>query len=665
MGAVVNARYSHIFQPLRVGPFTLRNRITIPGHQPRLAEDSLVSDRYIEYQRARARGGAAMQCTGQTAVVEAARGEAGPVRLLNVDDRIVPGYQKLAAAVHAEGGRMLAQLGHMGATGEASNMVVLAPSWLVSEVSRDVAREMTEREIEDMIAAFGPGAARCRAGDLDGVEVLMYTGNLLMEFLSPFSNRRQDGWGGSLEHRMQFPLAIVRSVRENVGRDRIVGIKLTVDEYVDGGIALEEGVEIARRFAETGLIDYISVTTGNNLTLATQKRDRWPIGSQHAEFRPQCRAVKRAVGDLPVCYIGGVTDLLEAEEIVASGDSDLVGMVRAHMADPDIVRKTQEGRRDAIRPCIHSNVCINVTHGRSAIRCISNPEVGEEALWARVRGEGQSPHRAVVVGGGPGGLESARVLAELGHAVTLFEREAFLGGQLYRWSSARYLHEARKVIAWWTAALRRLQVDVRLEVQARAASIAELEPDLVVIATGSRPMRREIAGQGAVQQLDAWEALGSGATGKIAVLADQMGRQDGFHIVERLAEQFEQVHLVTRCIHVGEGEGVGTLPQTLMRMEKLGVRIVERARPIAIDGRAVVVAGLFGGDSRRIEGVDTLVYWAGGRSDDDLADEVSAAGMRVAKVGDALLPRRVYHAVQEGATVGREAFAAAAVRAGS
>ncbi len=642
-------------QPIQVGPFRLRNRVTIPAHQPRLAENSLVSERFVDYHRTRAHGGAAMQSTGQVSTVKSAAREAGPLRLLNADDSIVPGLQLLSEAVHGEGGRILMQLGHMGATAEATNMVVLAPSWLVSEVSRDVAREMTEPQILELIDAFGPAAARCRTGGLDGCEVQMYTSNLLAEFLSPFSNRRTDQWGGSFENRCRFPLAVLTTIRENMGKDRIVGLKLTVDEYVEYGIDLDEGIKFARYFAETGLIDYISVTFGSNLTLASQKRDRWPMGSIHGEFRDKTRAVKQALPGLPIGYIGGLTELAMAEDIVASGDADFVGMVRAHIADPNIVRKALDGRLDEIRPCIHSNVCINVTHGRSAVRCISNPEVGEERIWADAYTKAGAGRKAVVVGGGPGGLEAARVLAELGNQVVLFERDSALGGQLRRWTSARYLQEGRRVIDWWSGAVSRLGVDIRLNSEATLAGIRELTPDLVVLATGSTPRRVETPGDGSVRQVSAWEAL-SGLQGKTAVIADEMGRQDGFHLVEKMVEDFDKVYLVTSCIHVGEGEGVGTLPQTLMRMETLKIGIIERTRPSLVKAGNVVIKGLFGSKPETIKGVDVLVQWAGGISNDALADELRAAGIRVEVIGDAVLPRRQYNAVQEAATAARLAF---------
>lgn len=243
----------------------------------------------------------------------------------------------------------------------------------------------------------------------------------------------------------------------------------------------------------------------------------------------------------------------------------------------------------------------------------------------------------------------------MGNQVTLFERETFLGGQLQRWTSARYLNEGRKVIGWWTEELKRLEVDVRLGSEATAATIQALSPDIVILASGSRPRRIETPGDGSVRQVDVWEAFAD-LRGKTAVIADEMGRQDGFHLVEKLVEDFLQVHLVTSCIHVGEGEGVGTLPPTLMRMERLKVGLIERARPVRVEARRVVVQGLFGGDPKVIEGVDVIVHWAGGISDDGLAEELRSAGIAVEVIGDASLPRRMYNAVQEAATTARSAF---------
>jgi hypothetical protein len=242
--------------------------------------------------------------------------------------------------------------------------------------------------------------------------------------------------------------------------------------------------------------------------------------------------------------------------------------------------------------------------------------------------------------------------------VTLFEKEGFLGGQMHRWSSARYLNEARRVIGWWSSRLKALGVDVRLGQPADADTVTQLRPELVVMATGSRPVTAPVpAGEGSgVKQLDAWQGLEGLAIGR-ALIVDDMGRQDAFHVTERLVETCSEVYLITSCIHVGEGEGVGTLPQTLTRMEQLKVKIIERARPRRIEGSRVEVVGLFGGEPRTIEDVDSLVYWRGGVSETALGDELRAAGIRVEQSGDAVLSRRVYDAVQEGATLARTAFA--------
>lgn len=648
------AQFPHLFQPIKVGPTTLKNRVTISGHQPRLAKDSLMTDAYVEYQRERARGGVAMQSTGLTVVVKEALAATGSPRLANVDDRIIPGYAKLAEAVHGEGGKILAQLGHMGPAGSPSDMIVLSPSRVVSELTRGVAKPITEPEILNMIDEFEVGAARCRKGGLDGVELHLYTGTLLIAFLSPFTNKRSDKWGGSIENRMRFPLAALEAIRRGIGSDRILGIKLTVDEYVQGGIDIELGAEYARRFAESGLIDYIGVTVGNNLVLQAEKRDRWPTGSEHGEFRSQCRAVKEAVGDLPVIYIGGVTDLAMAEDIVASGDADIVSMVRAFIADPEHLIKGVEGRLEQVRPCIHANVCINVTQGRRAVACIGNPEVGQEAKWHEAFAHQGPVRRAVVVGGGPGGVEAARTLARFGHQVTLFEKETFLGGQMRRYTEAAYLREARDLLDWWQNQLQILGVDVQLGKAATVQDVIALEPDFVVDATGSVPLDVVVPSPKgtSIKQVGVWEAL-EGVTANTAVIIDEMGRADAFQLAERVAETAQHVYIVTSCTHVGEGEGLGTLPPALIRMGRLGVKIIERARPVGLEGTTVHLEDMFEGEPRTIENVDMLVTWAGGVSDTRLADDLRAAGLRVEAIGDALQPRRVYDAVYEGAEAAR------------
>lgn len=647
-------QFPHLFQPIKVGPTTLKNRVTISGHQPRLAQNSLMTDAYVEYQRVRARGGVAMQSTGLQVVVKEALAATGSPRLANVDDRIIPGYAKLADAVHGEGGKILAQLGHMGPAGSPQDMIVLSPSRVVSEVTRGVAKPMTEQEILRMVEQFEVGAGRCRKGNLDGCELHLYTGTLLIAFLSPLTNNRTDQWGGSLENRMRFPLAALEAIRRGIGHDRILGIKLTVDEYVEGGIDIELGAEIARRFAKSGLIDYISVTTGNNLVLPAVKRDRWPTGSVHGEFRPQCRAVKKAVGDLPVIYGGGVTDLAMAEDIVASGDADLVSMVRAFIADPEHLTKAAEGRLEEIRPCIHANVCINVTSASRAVGCISNPEVGQEAKWQKSFAHTGAARRAVVVGGGPGGLEAARMLARFGHEVTLFEKETFLGGQMRRYTEAEFLREARGVLDWWHNQLKLLGVDVRLGQAATTRDIIALEPDIVIDATGSVPLEVVVPSPKGttIKQIGVWEAL-TGVAAETAVIADEMGYSDAFNLAERLAETAKQVYIVTSCTHVGQGEGLGTLPPSLIRLAGLGVKVIERARPDRLEGSTVRLQDIYGGEAKTIDNVDLLVTWAGGVSDTKLADDLRAAGIELEAIGDALQPRRVYDAVYEGAEAAR------------
>ena len=353
--------YPSLFAPLKVGRVFLRNRLYVPAHQPGLAEGSLVSDRYIAYQRLRARSGAAMQITGRTNVTVANKMSSSSALLANVDDRSIPGFQRLAEAVHAEGGRILSQLGHSGpALYPGSNtQPVLGPSRYLSRCDLQASKPMSKSEIERMTRAFVTAAERCRRGDLDGIEISMTSGQLLAAFLSPLTNQREDEWGGSLENRLRFPLGIARAIRVAVGPEFIVGARITGDELVDGGIDKAQATQIAKALAESGDIDYLSVLAGTNTDRHARVNHWPPTPAPHGLFRHLAAAVKKAVGDFPVACVGRITDVRMAEEIVANGEADLVGMVRAHIADPMLIQKARSGQPERICPCVGLNVCVN------------------------------------------------------------------------------------------------------------------------------------------------------------------------------------------------------------------------------------------------------------------------------------------------------------------
>ena len=325
----MNPSFEHLLSPIQIGPMELRNRVLVSGHQSRLAEQSLPGDAYIAYHRERARGGVALQVTGATPVHLSASNH-DPGLLENLDDRIIPGYRRLAKAVHAEGGRILAQLSHGGGAGHVPmepGLPLWAPSPLASEITRAMTREMTREDIAEVVAAFGAAAARAVEGGLDGVEIQSAFGLLLVEFLSPRTNRRTDEYGGSLENRLRFVLEVVEAVRAGAGDERIVGIRIPGDEFVEGGLDQTAMQEIARHLEQTDKLDFLNIIAGNNLDRVHRTTHWPPTPAPHGLFVELAAAIKSAVA-LPVFTVGRIVDPVHANRIIADGKADMVGMTR-------------------------------------------------------------------------------------------------------------------------------------------------------------------------------------------------------------------------------------------------------------------------------------------------------------------------------------------------
>ena len=631
--------------PIQVGPATLRGRVYVPAHQPGLAEGGIPGPRYIAYQRARARAGVAMQVTGATPVVHS--GVWDPDFCLhNVDDRIVPGYRRLAEAVHAEGGRMLAQLAHPGPT-ESEGPDIIGPSHLFSEVNRQVVRPATTAELEVVVERYAAAARRCREGGLDGVEISMAHGLLLAAFLSPLMNRRDDEYGGTLDARMRLPLEVLDAVRAACGPEMIVGVRLGVDDLREGGLRPADAAEIARRMQDR--VDYLSVMVGNNNWLEPRVQHWPPTPAPHGLFRGVARTIRAAVS-VPVCAVGRVTDPALAAEIVADGDADLVGMVRAHIADPEVLAKARAGRSRDIRPCVGVGLCINKLLDEAPIECIANPDIGRELDGPPPEDGGGAP--AVVVGAGPAGLEAARRLAQRGFTVTVLERADTVGGQMHAWSQAPSRREVRQLLQWWERQLDQHGVDLQLGVEATPQDVVERHPAMVVLATGATTAGElSVPTDGSAAILDAVTALTTEVAGRVAV-CDTVGALDAMLVAERLATgAAERVTLVTGRIHVGEGEGIVSLFPLIRRLAELDVTVIERAVPAGLAAGRLHLRGVFG-EARPAIDVDAVVVCREGRPRTGLLAPLREARIEPLLVGDALRPRRAHDAVADGARAG-------------
>ncbi|MFF1830641.1 NAD(P)-binding protein [Paenarthrobacter sp. NPDC058040] len=627
-----------IDEPIVIGPHELRGRIYLPAHQPGLADGGKPGERYIAYHRERARSGVAMQVTGATPIVPSS--EWSDICLWNIDDSIIPGYRKLAAAVRAEGGRMLAQLAHPGPT-ETEGPGVIGPSRDLSEVSRQVAVPATEAQLAEIVEQYAAAADRCRRGQLDGVEISMAHGLLLASFISPLTNHRTDRFGGDLEGRLTFPIQVLDAVREAIGTEMILGIRLGVDDLVEGGLRPPEAAQVAK--ALESRVDYISVMVGNNNRMEARVRHWPPTPAKPGLFRDVARTIKEAV-TVPVCAVGRIMTAELANDLVVSGDADMVGMVRAQIADPELLAKTRAGRRADIRPCVGANVCVNELLAARKLTCLVNPDVGTvHEVMDRAATNGK---RAVVVGAGPGGLESARRLALAGYRVTLFEKAGAIGGQMAAWSNAPSRQEFKRYLDWQSGQLEGLGVDLQLSTEATADDVVALSPAITVVATGAVETKTSLKTDGSIQVLSVFDALNQGFSGSVVVF-DAIGNLDGAFIAERLTDAGAQVTLATSRLHVGEGEGINTLYPMLRTLSDRGIHTVERVRLSRIQDGSLYLEGVFGQREKELR-PDAVVAWFGGDPVTGLAEELRAKyGMEPVVIGDALRPRRALQATQE------------------
>ena len=646
-------KFKHLLSPIEVGPFTLRNRVLVTAHVPGLEANGHVNDDYIAYQSAKARGGAALQITGSTAVHRT--GAVGAGRGLNAsDDGCIDGFRRLADAIHRHEGRLLVQLGHAGANvaDTGAGRPLLAPSPIMSRLSRETPKEMTIGEIDELIEAHGAAAGRVRKGGLDGVELLSAFGYLPAAFLSPYSNKRTDDFGGSRENRMRFLLRAIEAVREGVGPDRIMGVRLPGDEQVEGGLTQSDLKEIAALIAQTGMVDYLNIIVGTNYERAG-RMDHWPpTPARHGLFVPLAAGIKSRVA-VPVFTTGRITDPAMANSIIERGDADMVGMTRAQISDPDLVRKLIEGRPWDIRPCVGANLCIGQAMASKPIRCIHNPMTGRDATWGDTKPT-DTPKNVTVIGGGPAGLEASRVAAERGHRVTLFEAADDLGGQLALWAQAPMTREFRKTLAWYRTQLTQLQVRVQTGHRITPQHVARLEADALIMATGAVAAAPVPTAHGPdpIPVVDPWLAMTDNLTGLHVLINDEGGGRAALSAADALLDQ-NRLTLVTAEYAIGELV-TPTVRAPIYKRLLTGGAVMHPSQEIhTINGRTVTLRSVHTEDEIQVEDVDIVVDWRGGVTETTLQSAIESCGLPYQIIGDCVAPRQAHIAIAEGAMAGR------------
>jgi 2,4-dienoyl-CoA reductase-like NADH-dependent reductase (Old Yellow Enzyme family)/thioredoxin reductase len=651
----MNDAFRHLLSPIDIGPFELKNRVLSTGHTTAYNPDGLIGDQEIAYHARKAQGGVALSVTGSTAVHPS--GGAPQMHLLaSFDDSVLPGYRKLAEAMHAHGARMLIQLTHLssGFSSHHTGHATWAPSQLMGEFARELPHVMTNAEIETLLDAFSQGARRVRLGGLDGIELQAFAASLAIQFLSPYTNKRSDQWGGSLTNRLRFTREMVRVCREALGPDRALSMKIAGDELVEGGLRLPDMQEIVRILDADRMIDFYVIASGNNMEKFARV-DHWPpTPAPQALHAPLAAGIKQ-VTSRPVAALARIVSPAVAERLVAEGVCDLVAMVRATIAEPDLVLKIATGRARDVRPCVgDSTGCIDRIIGGEPMRCIYNPVIGREREWGTLE-KAEVSRRVLVIGGGPAGLEAARVAAQRGHRVVLFERQAELGGAVRVTARQPGREEMIRIAHWLGEQAQAAGVDVRLNTIATVESARAEQPDVVILAAGAKPEDPNGPQAGSSPPVvSAWAILsGHTPVGRNVLVLDHTGQQVGCAVAELAADAGGRAEVVSRQFHPAVDFGLTNTVSLYRRLFRKGVELTAHHDLRHIRDGVVTLFNYYNQRERRIEGVDQVVVVTSPVPDDAMLQPLRDAGLDVRAIGDCVAPRDIEYATFEGHRVAR------------
>ena len=647
--------YRYLFSPLKIGSVIVPNRINFGAHLTNLSEDHKISEDQIYYYRERAKGGCGLITTEELSIHPS---DLAYEKLVDAfDPEAIPGFRELTRVIHHYDTRIFAQLNHNGlqADGKNSRRPVWGPSAGKDPIFRETCQSMEIEDIRECTAYFARSADHVVEGGFDGIELQLGHSSLIRQFLSPATNRREDEYGGCYENRLRFALEVIEAVRRAVGPDFTVGVRLNADEmHPRGGLTHEDAKQVARRLEASGQIDFIDISLGtfHNLFLVE--------GSMHTPlaYTLPLSAGIRSVVKLPVYATNRINDPRLAEKVLADGQGDMVNMVRALIADPELPNKARQGREEDIRQCIACNQgCIGrIAYGRT-IGCLQSPAAGNERLLGiDTLSPCENPKRVVIVGAGPAGLEAARVASLRRHEVILLEKHQEVGGQNLLAAKAAGRQEIQGVSRWLSGQISKADIDLRLGFEATVDTVLAEKPDAVVVATGSVPKERPFPGEYSFPGVvNTWQILsGEVEVGQRVLMIDLSGHHQGTGTAEFLADQGKSVHVITPALFPGSALGpLQDLYLTRQRLTHKGVTCTPDIAVLEIQGTLVKGLNVYSNTLIDFEGYDTVVLAAGNNAAADLYFELKGKVPELYRIGDCLAPRLTDMAIADGHRVGR------------